>query len=64
MRILPTLVLLCSPLFYLMSEGNQGARQPQEASETVGLRPRGLDGETYDIEEMRGNVLLVSSGAT
>ncbi len=64
MKILFALVLLCSPFFYLMSDGGGASRQPLEAGDRIGLRLRGVDGKTYDVEEMRGHVLLVSFGAT
>lgn len=34
------------------------------ASEPITLRLRGIDGKTYDLSQMRGQVVLVSFGAT
>lgn len=36
---------------------------PPPASDAV-IKLRGIDGKTYDIAEMKGNILLVSFGAT
>lgn len=33
-------------------------------AKTAGLRLKGLDGKTYDVAEMRGEVVMVSFGAT
>lgn len=64
MRILYTLLLLCLPATHSLPSVAGPSRQSQEAMEVVGLRLRGVDGKTYDTGEMRGNVLLISFGAT
>src|SRR5919205_3614187 len=64
MRILYTLLLLCLPATHSLPSVAGPSRQSREAIEVVGLRLRGVDGKTYDIGEMRGNVILVSFGAT
>lgn len=38
--------------------------EPSPANETPTLRLRGVDGRTYDLASMRGEVVLVSFGAT
>ena len=64
MKVLYTLLLLCLPAIHSLPSAAEPARQSQEAGEVVGLRLRGVDGRTYDAGEMRGNILLVSFGAT
>ena len=39
-------------------------RLSRGAREVVSLRLRGIDGKTYDAGEMRGDILIVSFGAT
>jgi thiol-disulfide isomerase/thioredoxin len=41
----------------------QAADSPAQLAEPI-LNLRGIDGQTYDLAEMRGNVVLVSFGAT
>lgn len=55
------LVLLCSALL-LLSLPLAGARA--ETKEGVGIKLKGVDGKTYDVATMRGEVVLVSFGAT
>jgi thiol-disulfide isomerase/thioredoxin len=62
-KILSTLLLLCTPFFYPISDGGL-SRRTHESGEKTGLRLESVDGRTYDIEEMRGNIILVSFGAT
>jgi thiol-disulfide isomerase/thioredoxin len=62
MKILSSLLLLCLALSYSASGG--ASRSPQEAKTAVSLKLRGVDGKAYDVEEMRGSVILVSFGAT
>jgi thiol-disulfide isomerase/thioredoxin len=45
-----------------MASGQTAAMNPGEASTNITLR--GTDGRTYDIASMRGQVVLVSFGAT
>lgn len=56
--------MLYSPITFLLPHGGISSRQSRDGREVVDLRLRGVEGKTYDTEEMRGNVLLVSSGAT
>jgi hypothetical protein len=58
------LLLLCLPATHSLPSVAEPSRQSQEAMKVVGLRLRGVDGKTYDTGEMRGNVLLISFGAT
>lgn len=64
MRILYTLLLLYQPAIHPLPPVAEPPRQSQEAREVVNLRLRGVDGKTYDAGEMRGDVPLVSFGAT
>lgn len=70
MKIVSALLLLClalscsaSGLSANLSPGD-ASRSRQEAKTAVSLRLRGVDGKTYDVEDMRGSVILVSFGAT
>jgi thiol-disulfide isomerase/thioredoxin len=62
-KTLSTLLLLCLPFFYPVSDGGV-SRRPPESGDGAVLRLKSVDGRTYDIREMRGNVILVSFGAT
>ena len=63
MKVLTTLLLLCSLLSHLAIRGGTAPQRPQP-SRRVALRLAGVDGKTYDVAEMRGNVLVISFGAT
>jgi thiol-disulfide isomerase/thioredoxin len=52
------LVLLCGALL-LPTAGSRA-----ETKEQVGIKLKGIDGKTYDVATMRGEVVLVSFGAT
>jgi thiol-disulfide isomerase/thioredoxin len=54
------LVLLCGALLLLPLPAGSRA----ETKEQVGIRLKGVDGKTYDVATMRGEVVLVSFGAT
>ena len=60
------LLLLCVPLIYGTALTTASAQQNQSGNveETNYLRLKGIDGQTYDLTQMRGKVLLVSFGAT
>lgn len=64
MKILYTLLLLCLPAAHSLPPLAGPPGQYQEEGQVVSLRLRGVDGKTYDAGEMRGDVLLVSFGAT
>jgi thiol-disulfide isomerase/thioredoxin len=53
-------VLLCLASLSIQA---QAAGSPAKLAEPI-LKLRGIDGRTYDLAEMRGNVVLVSFGAT
>lgn len=58
---------VCAPLFSVNAAGQQTSRQTEtttivEEAPTIALK--GVDGKTYDLTEMHGNVVLVSFGAT
>ena len=42
----------------------RGTRPVHEREEEISIKLKGLDGRSYDIKGMRGNVVLVSFGAT
>src|SRR5436305_14876811 len=61
MKKLVHLTFLCAFIFTLASARAQSVMtQPADTS----IRLRGTDGKTYDIASMRGQVVLVSFGAT
>src|SRR5436305_6179275 len=61
MKKLVHLTFLCAFIFTLASARAQSVTtQPADTS----IRLRGTDGKTYDIASMRGQVVLVSFGAT
>ena len=61
MKKLVHLTFLCAFIFTLASARAQSVTtQPDDTS----IRLRGTDGKTYDIASMRGQVVLVSFGAT
>jgi thiol-disulfide isomerase/thioredoxin len=41
-----------------------GPRLPPIVATDPAIRLHGIDGQTYDVQQMRGNVILVSFGAT
>jgi thiol-disulfide isomerase/thioredoxin len=55
-------------LAFLLGAGFQASAQQKESAQTatkeIGFRLKGLDGKFYDTSEMRGQVLVVSFGAT
>jgi thiol-disulfide isomerase/thioredoxin len=57
--ILLSVLMACAPLLQA-----RGAQPVREGDEEVSLKLKGLDGRSYDIKGMRGNVVLVSFGAT
>jgi thiol-disulfide isomerase/thioredoxin len=54
--------LLLAGLYYGASAQEKSA--PQPAQKEVSFRLKGIDGKFYDTSEMRGEVLVVSFGAT
>jgi len=62
------LAVLAAALFPAASAAQGSAPQTQEvrpqAEGQFGFRLKGLDGKTYDTSELRGEVLVVSFGAT
>ncbi|HEY0004568.1 MAG TPA: TlpA disulfide reductase family protein [Pyrinomonadaceae bacterium] len=69
MKILHGFLLLCGfalagLMMPLRAEAQQQPEVQKIPQEAVQIRLKGIDGKTYDVAEMRGNVLLVSFGAT
>lgn len=64
MKIFYTILLLCLPAIHSLPPVAEPSGQSQGAREVANFRLRGVDGKTYDAGEMRGEVLLVSFGAT
>lgn len=65
MRLTVLSLLFCSALACAAPARAQVYRAAREGDEErVSLKLKGIDGQTYDLEGMRGNVLLVSFGAT
>jgi thiol-disulfide isomerase/thioredoxin len=71
MKRICCLTLLCAVLASAaygqgQPQGQPTANQPAEAvaAPDTGIRLRGADGKTYDVADMRGQVVLVSFGAT
>jgi thiol-disulfide isomerase/thioredoxin len=58
--ILLSVLMLCAPS--LKARGTRPVRDEGEGD--VSIKLKGLDGRSYDIKGMRGNVVLVSFGAT
>jgi thiol-disulfide isomerase/thioredoxin len=58
-RLSALLVLLCGALL-----APPPARARAETKEQVSVKLKGIDGKTYDVAAMRGEVVLVSFGAT
>jgi cytochrome c biogenesis protein CcmG/thiol:disulfide interchange protein DsbE len=56
-------LLLCAVALCVPSMKARASRVAIEG-DAVSLNLKGLDGQTYNLEAMRGNVLLVSFGAT
>jgi thiol-disulfide isomerase/thioredoxin len=59
----------CAALASAQEAASAGASKESQggaaaAAKTFGLRLKGLDGKMYDLAEMRGEVVLVSFGAT
>ena len=52
-------VLLCAPTALSASPRTEGTAEQQ-----VSIKLKGVDGKTYDVSQMRGEVVLVSFGAT
>jgi thiol-disulfide isomerase/thioredoxin len=48
----------------LAASGTQAQEKDAPAADVEGFRLKGLDGKFYDTSEMRGDVLVVSFGAT
>jgi thiol-disulfide isomerase/thioredoxin len=61
MKYLRLIFFLCICLTLLIYPA---AQQGQQSPGNTGLRLRGVDGKTYDVAEMTGQVLVVSFGAT
>ncbi|HEX8129422.1 MAG TPA: TlpA disulfide reductase family protein [Pyrinomonadaceae bacterium] len=53
-------ILLCGSLLLLPL----AARSHADTKEEVSIKLKGVDGKTYDVSSMRGEVVLVSFGAT
>lgn len=64
MRKISTLILLSLLLTYLPAPQSLRAQQNAKADDEITVKLKGVDGKTYDIADMKGNVLLVSFGAT
>src|SRR2546423_4192569 len=65
MRKVTIIIFALSLLFAAV--GSQSAAQENDgatATKEIGFRLKGLDGKFYDTSEMRGQVLVVSFGAT
>lgn len=62
MRLLAVTLLLCA--FWSGSARPVGTRAPAIVATEPAIRLHGIDGQTYDIAQMRGNVVLISFGAT
>ena len=62
MKFLAIALLLCA--FVSGSALAVGTRLPLAVANDPVIRLHGIDGQTYDIDQMRGNVVLVSFGAT
>ncbi len=58
------LVLLLLLPFLLDSGAAAVAASGNETKDQVGIKLKGVDGKTYDVATMRGEVVLVSFGAT
>lgn len=56
---IPVLVLFCC-----IAASSAQAQQAAQAPGKVSIKLKGVDGKNYDLSEMRGQVLLVSFGAT
>jgi thiol-disulfide isomerase/thioredoxin len=67
-RVLALTLVSVSLLFLPLTVPQPSARplgaQSVQQDEEITFRLRGVDGKTYDIANMKGNVLLVSFGAT
>jgi thiol-disulfide isomerase/thioredoxin len=65
-RLLRTIFTLTLVLAALCAQARQrdSANAPADAAGVEGFRLKGLDGKFYDTTEMRGDVLVVSFGAT
>lgn len=63
-------LLLCAVLLSLasvtvaQSQATGGTSQSIQTPQEVSLRLKGLDGKSYDLADMRGEVVMVSFGAT
>ena len=53
-----------APLCSVCVKAQQPQRQTIEGEAPAAIALKGVDGKTYDLAEMRGNVVLVSFGAT
>ena len=64
MRRVSTIFLLLMLAAFCQSVAAQQKQAATAAPKQVGFRLKGLDGKFYDTSEMRGQVLVVSFGAT
>jgi len=64
MRRVPIIILAFVLAAFCQSAAAQQKEAGGDAPKQVGFRLKGLDGKFYDTSEMRGQVLVVSFGAT
>jgi thiol-disulfide isomerase/thioredoxin len=64
MKKFPAFILLSVVMLGAASLKARGTRPVHEGEEEISIKLKGLDGRSYDIKGMRGNVVLVSFGAT
>ncbi|HEX8293944.1 MAG TPA: TlpA disulfide reductase family protein [Pyrinomonadaceae bacterium] len=64
MRLLGRTIFALALLLAAQGARAQGAGAPGPAEGCEGFRLKGLDGKFYDTSQMRGDVLVVSFGAT
>ena len=64
MRLASTIILLLMLTALCQSVAAQQKQAAPEPSKELGFRLKGVDGKFYDTSEMRGQVVVVSFGAT